>query len=74
MSEMHTTAEVAMLLGSSRRTVTRVARNLGLAKIASVYLFSKADVEKLKSTIRSGPGNPNFGTSKGHRENERKVP
>lgn len=61
----HTTAEAAAILGLPQEKVRKAAerRGLGTLKTARLRLLSDNDLEQLRSTMREGPGNPEFGTA-----------
>lgn len=62
---LHSTKQVAALLGCNRSTVTRAAQKLGLGQmIGKSMAYTKGEVDQIRKTIRQGPGNPNFGKGK----------
>jgi DNA-binding transcriptional regulator YhcF (GntR family) len=59
---LHSTKQVATLLGCHRSTVTRAAQKLGLGQmIGSGKGFTKGEIDQIRKAIKEGPGNPNFG-------------
>jgi hypothetical protein len=55
-------AQAAADIGCDVATVYRAAERLGIPRVHRVWLFTPADVRRLKQHIRTGPGNPTFGT------------
>ena len=58
---LHSTKQVATLLGCHRSTVTRAAQKLGVGQmIGSGWAFNKGEVDQIRKAIKEGPGNPNW--------------
>lgn len=60
--KLHTSAEVAKALSSTARTINRWAKNQEVGTLYGVQrLFTDADIEQLRSLVKSRKGNPLMG-------------
>lgn len=57
---MKSAAEVATDLGVSRRTVLRIAKQLGITKRWHMLLLDEQQQQAIKAACRGKVGNPNF--------------
>lgn len=55
-----TVSQAAKQLGVSSRTVRRACERIGIARHGRNYMISLADLERLRSEVRTGPGNPGY--------------
>ena len=55
-----TVSQAAKQLGVSSRTVRRACERLGVARHGRNYMIGSEDLERLRSEVKSGPGNPGY--------------
>jgi hypothetical protein len=61
MEELLSAAEVAELLGKDPSNIRRVAKRIGIGRqIGRAWIFTAAEVEKIRAAYRDGPGSPAF--------------
>lgn len=61
---LHTTADVAAMLGVDTATVTRWCVRLGMRKFGRSWALTDNDVERLRDAIPGRVGNPEFGSAR----------
>ena len=59
MENLHTTREVAKLIGCCTESISRHARKLKIGqRISQLRVFTADEIELLRGKVQSGPGNP----------------